>query len=102
MSSEIHLGDIGTIFEYVVKNQAGAVENLSAADEVTLIWQKPSKVRVSLTPTKPNGGADGLIRYTTLAGDLDEAGDWRVQVYVSVDGGEWHTDIGTFRVHNNL
>ena len=40
--------------------------------------------------------------YDTVAGDLDEAGVYKMQAKVIIPSGTFYTDIYTFKVYNNL
>lgn len=101
MPAEIHVGDVGTVFEYLILDENSRVTNLTGG-VLSLVFSKPDRSTKVVTPTMPNGGVDGLVSYTTVNGDLDQAGDWRAQVYVTLGSDNWHTDIGVFRVHANL
>lgn len=85
----IHVGDIGTIIE-VTATQAGVAVDISSAntdakkkfyvtkpdeDATEVIWQP-----VFSTPP----GTDGKVRYVTLAGDLNAAGLWELQLWVEL------------------
>lgn len=102
---EIHQHDIGTKFKVQVRDQDDAVVPLASGDVLTYLFSKPDASVVNKTPHFVTNGADGWIQYvTTASGDLDQAGLWRLQVYVNLvsPSGTWHSDIGTFRVWPNL
>lgn len=101
MAAQIHVGDIGTRFTATVKDQDGVAVDVSAAT-LTMTFTKPSKALVTKTPSLVSGGTDGIIRYTTLSGDLDEAGQWHVQALAVIAATQWHTDIHDFTVVANL
>ena len=56
-------------------------------------WRKQNWVRV---------GTDGKIKYTSVDGDFNEVGTWRIQAKVVMGGGTFRSDVGTFRVYENL
>ena len=35
-------------------------------------------------------------------GDLNEVGTWRLQAKISIGGGVYRSDVGTFKVYENL
>ena len=100
-ANEIHLGDIGTIFEVTVKDDT-AVLNISTATVKNFEFTKPSGTNVVKSASFTVLGVDGKLRYTTVAGDLDEVGVWNLQVYLEMPTGKWHSDIQQFSVWKNL
>ncbi len=100
---EIHVGDIGTVFERTVKDQDGNVVDVSTATTKDFIYTKSDGSKVTKDTEFTNDGSDGKLRYVTIADDLDIEGDWKLQVHVVLPGiGEWWSDISSFRVHGNL
>jgi hypothetical protein len=65
----------------------------------------------SMTFTRPDGstfqryakfhtdGSDGVICYTTVAGDLDTAGEWSVQAQVDLGDTDFRSELHCFVVH---
>jgi len=101
-SGEIHVGDVGTAFRFVVKDEQGAVMDLSAASVLKIFFDKPSSAVLEKTATLVTDGTDGQIQYVTRAGDLSEPGTWKYQGYIVVPSGVWWTDIHKFKVYANL
>lgn len=76
----------------------------------------PITTVLQLHVTKPGGGFEtwsgttlsvdfntGIITYTTIAGDLDETGEYKVQVHgVFDDGTDEVSDIDSFTVYDKL
>jgi len=56
----------------------------------------------TLVRTAVAGALPSEIEYVTQAGDLSQAGDWRIQGFVSGPGFAWPSDIGHFAVEHNL
>jgi len=100
-SREIRLGDIGTVFEITLMEDSDVVD-VSSATTKQIIFEDPS----GTTRTKPAAfsttGADGKIKYTSVSGDLNRTGKWKMQAYVETPSGKWHSDIASFRVYPNL
>ena len=46
--------------------------------------------------------ADGKMYYITLAGDLDVAGNYKIQAKVVLTSGSYFSSTATFKVHCNL
>lgn len=103
MTAEIHVDDIGTRFEATIKDETGAVVDVSAAVTLEMVFSKPDETAVVKTALKLTDGTDGVIYYDTIDGDTDQAGSWRVQGYAALDADHvYHSDIHVFRVYPNL
>lgn len=99
--NEIHLGDIGTVFEITVMD-GSVVVDISTATTTEFVFEKPSNATVTQTAVFVTDGTDGELEYTTVADDLDEVGSWRLQVYIVMPSWTGRSDIGSFEVHKNL
>jgi len=100
-ANEIRIGDIGTVFEVTIEDDSGVVD-LTGATVHNLIFKKPSSTVVTKPAVLDVDPTTGIIRYTTVTGDLDELGCWQIQAEIAIPGGSWKSDIGTFHVHSNL
>jgi len=101
-ANEIHLGDIGTIFDVTVMDGTTAV-NISTATVKSFILKKPDGSSVTKTAAFKVLGVDGVLTWTTTATtDLDQAGTWSLQVYIEMPTGKWHSDTYSFVVYLNL
>jgi len=96
---EVHVGDIGTVFEIELQDDGVAVD-LSNVNTASVIFQKPDKTSVTKTGTVDVDSS--LVKYTTISGDLDQAGRWKLQVLVQMAAGTWHSEIVTFYVYSNI
>lgn len=105
MTCEIHQNEIGTRF-YVTINHCTDTGYLNVLDANLrqFIFKKPSDTVVTKTASILNDGSaeSGVVYYDFLAGDLDEAGVWKMQAKVSNVSGTYYTDIYNFKVHPNL
>lgn len=101
MSSEIHVNDIGTRFLATITDDGGIV-NISNNSNISITIKKPSDQIIYRVGTLYTNGADGKIYYDTVAGDLDEAGLYKLQCRVSLPSGTYYTDIYSFKVFCNL
>jgi hypothetical protein len=101
MASEIHYGDIGVNFNITVMNGA-AVLNVSNANSISIIFQKPDSSDLTKTASLVTNGTDGKIKYTTVAGDLDQIGTWQIQARVNFGASVFSTDIQKFKVYRNI
>jgi hypothetical protein len=101
MASEIHAGDIGVVFNITIMNGT-AVLNVSNANSISIIFQKPDSSDLTKTATLTTNGTDGKIKYTTVAGDLDQIGTWQIQARVNFGASVFSTDIQKFKVYRNI
>ncbi len=102
---EVHYNDIGTLFLVTVNDcvsGTAAVLDVSGASTIELIFKSPSGASTTQSATLYTDGTDGKITYTTVDGDLNEVGTWRIQAKVVVGGGTFRSDVGTFKVYENL
>tara|TARA_B100001094_G_scaffold220255_1_gene214297 strand:+ start:1128 stop:1433 length:306 start_codon:yes stop_codon:yes gene_type:complete len=101
MASEVHVNDVGTKFLATIKDDGVAVD-ISTATSITMIFKKPDDELMQKAGTLDSDGTDGKVYYSTLAGDLDEAGLYKLQAKVILSTGTYYTDIYSFKVHCNL
>ena len=102
-ANEIHIGDIGTIFEVTLMDDLVA-EDIGGATALEIVFEKPDKSLVVNVASLSGDGSDGKIRYTTsLATELDQKGNWKIQAVVTYATGKtWSSDIDKFKVYENL
>lgn len=101
MAGQLRKNDEGSVLRISVKEN-GAPFNAGSATTKTLKLAKPSGTVVERTPVFETTGVDGVLLYTTIAGDLDESGPWTGQLHLEFVGGKWHTDQFNFVVGENL
>jgi len=99
--NEVHLSDIGTVFEITFKDGTSAID-ISAASTKQILFKKPDATTLTKSGTFTSDGTDGKLKWVTISGDLDTTGKWEIQGYVVLAGGEWHTDVGEFTVYANI
>ena len=101
---EIHVGDIGTIFEITLTDCEDIVD-VSSANILELIFKLPDNAETILTKTATlvTDGTDGVISYTTIEGDLSISGKWKLQAQIGFPNStSWKSDIASFKVYSNL
>jgi len=98
---EVHVGDIGTIFRVTLMDGSSALD-VSGASTLQIIFKKPDNSNDTQTAVFTTDGTDGVVQYTSIAGDLDAAGKWAIQANVVLPAGSWKSNVSTFRVHENL
>ena len=100
----IQEGNVGTVFVFTVRDQSGAIVDLSAS---TLLEAKfragPKGVTLSRAGLLLTDGSDGKFYYTSIADDLTPAHEcWQRQGFVVLPSGRFETEIRTFSVKPNL
>lgn len=98
---EIHVNDEGINF-LVNLLDCSSVVDISAATTKQIIFQKPDCTVITKTATFYTDGTDGILSYSSVTGDLDLAGVWRIQAYVITPSGKYHSSKSTFIVFENL
>ena len=101
-----HVNDIGTIFRVTVfaatSTGTSTVADISTASTKQIVFSRPDGTTLTKTAVFTTDGEDGDIQYLSVDGDLNMAGTWHLQVYIVTPAGEWRTDVGHFRVYENL
>lgn len=92
MSNKSYVGDVGTVLEV----DCGV--NISAASTHNIMMQKPDLTAVELTGTIHDSN---YIRYTTIAGDLDQSGIYRVQSKIVNSGWEGLGETAKLRIYGH-
>lgn len=103
---DLHVGDIGTIIRVTLQDTnsscVSSALNVSSASTITFTFKKPDGSKITRNGGFTTDGSDGQVQYTTVDGDLDQCGEWRVQLYLVLTSGSWRSEIGRFRVIDNL
>ena len=105
---EIHVGNIGTVFEVTLYSNASDALDVSTALGATdkqIIFSRPDGSIVTNNASFVGDGSDGKIDYTTvLAAELDQTGRWNIQAKVILTGPArtFRTNVGSFFVWGNL
>jgi len=105
--NEVHVGDIGTVFEVTLKDGDVIVDLSSVVGAGTtkeIIFKAPDKTVKTFSAAFKTDGTDGIIQYTTEAAtDLHKQGTWKIQAHVVFSPtAEWKSDIAEFEVYKNL
>ncbi len=99
--ASVRVGDTGTRFELTVVENDVAVD-ISSATMKTIKFQKPDNSVVSKTADFTTDGSDGKIDYVSITNDIDVRGEWKIQGYIEMPSGKFHTSMGSFGVSANL
>lgn len=101
MASEIHVGDIGTIFRVTIKD-GDSIVDVSNVDSKVIYLQKPDGTNLAKTASFYTNGTDGIIQYVSQDGDLDQGGTWQIQAKIDFGTDIFNTSIEKFKVLRNL
>lgn len=108
-ANEIHVGDIGTIFEITLKDEGNSPEivDISTASTKDVVFKNPAGVSQTKTGAFTTDGTDGKLQYASEAGFLAGEGIWYIQAHIilgtaSPKDAEWYSDIGSFECFPNL
>ena len=104
MASEIHKDDVGTRFLITVKDDGNLVNisGVSGGSVHQVSFRKPSDTIIERNASLQDYGISGVMFYDSIAGDLDEAGVYKLQAKVIIPSGTYYTDLYTFKVHSNI
>ena len=84
--------DTSEAIERELKDEDGNAEDLSTAVGVRFhMWKPDGTVVVDAAATFPNGGADGIARYTWDPSDTTEPGSYLAEFEVEVSAGQTET-----------
>jgi hypothetical protein len=101
MASYIHEGDIGTKLLITIKDD-GSVVDISSASSLSIFIKRPDGTMLTRTGTLETDGTDGKIYYIIVAGDLNDAGLYKIQAQVILTSGTFYSSTANFKVHCNL
>lgn len=90
---KVYVGDIGTKITVDVK------EDVSSATTLELIFRKPDLSEITRTATLES---DTKISYTTISGDLDQFGRWRIQAHIVAPTFDVLGETDIFDVHEKF
>ena len=99
---EVHVDDIGTHFEISLK-ECDEILDVSSASAKQIIFKKPSGTILTKTAVFKTDGTDGIVKYVSIADDLDESGRWKMQAKITFPTGDsWSSEVTSFKVYTNL
>jgi len=101
MSSYIHEGDIGTKLLITIKDD-GAIVDISSSSSLNIFIKRPDGTMLTRAGTLETDGTDGKMYYIVVAGDLNQAGVYKLQSQVNLTSGAFYSSTVNFQVHCNL
>ena len=99
--AEIFQDDTGTVVEVTVK-EGGSALDISSATTKNIIIKKPDGSKLTKAASFKTDGTDGIIKFTSLVTDFAASGDYKLQVYIVLPSGSWHSTRKSFIVEFNL
>jgi hypothetical protein len=101
MASQIHVNDIGTTLIGTVLDSGIAVD-ISSASTIQMIIKKPDQTTSTKTASFNTDGTDGKMKYVTVSGDIDQAGNYKIQGKVILGTATYFSSVSTFKVYCNI
>jgi hypothetical protein len=92
-TGKIYKDDWGVVFSVLV----GIDLTLATAYKLKII--KPDGRNVEWTPTVATPVTAGYLTYTSVLGDLDAAGNYKLNAYVTFSSGAFTGETAIFRVY---
>ena len=102
---ELHYNDTGTVIMTTINDCVSGKSSpldVSEAVSVSLVLKSPSGTSSAKPAVFDTDGSDGKVKYTTVSGDLNEIGTWRMQVLVNFATSSFRSNVKTFKVYENL
>jgi hypothetical protein len=101
MADEIHALDEGTELRITVKDD-GVIVDLSSASSLEFLIRKPDGSLLTVVADLFTDGTDGILTYTTVSGDTDIAGLYKIQAKVTIGSGLFYSSSAAIKVHCNV
>ncbi len=95
-------GAIGAHIRYQVLDEAGLPKDIGGATLKQLIFGRPNKTTFTVNANLYTNGADGILEYVTIDGDLMPYGRYQAQSDLVMPGFSGRTGIATFIVEKNI
>ena len=93
---------IGAYIRYQVLDQNNLPKDISGATVKQLVIGRPNKTQFTVDAGFMTNGADGILQYMTVDGDLLPYGRYQAQSNLVMPGFNGRTEIGTFMVEKNI
>lgn len=104
---DLYMGAVGLVIELTIKelNENTGIESIVDVSDATIKRihiRKPNGVVLQKPSTFKTDGTDGIVQYITILGDLDIAGLYKCQAYISTPSFTGYSSIVSFTVGQNL
>ncbi len=101
MAGEVHVGDVGSVFQLTIVDQDGVAVDVSCQTRMEILFKGPG-IELTKTAVFQSDGIDGVIKYLGVSGDILAFGKWAMQGHVILPAGEWYTTAVAFDVLDNI
>lgn len=105
-ANEIHVGDIGTVMTATIFDGTSTVDISSAtgaSSKYFLLCPPDTTTSVTVTASFIGGsGTNGVLGFTSAADTFTTVGAWKLQAWVTLGTGTFHSDVYKFNVFENL
>lgn len=101
LDQQIHENDYGTTFDIELRD-GDTVLSPTLFTSGSHIFRKPDQTTFSRTSGSVITSSGSFMRYTTVAGEVDQVGTWALQSWVTDGVGYWHSEVKEFVVYPNL
>lgn len=98
---EIFTGEVGHTFRATITEDGVAVD-VSGATVLQMLFVKPSRTVLTKTAVFNGDGTDGVIKYVSVAADLDQNGMWALQGYFELGAWKGYSDKEYFWVKEHF
>jgi hypothetical protein len=92
------VNDSGAQYRLTIRNAQGTTD-VSGVVTKLMTFHRPDGSTIQREAAFYTDGTDGVICYTTIAGDLNVSGAWRVLAHVDFGQTEFQSEIHSFSVH---
>ena len=101
MASQIHFDDVGTTLLGTIIDDGSAVD-ISSASSIKMIIKKPDQTSSTKTASFNTDGTDGKMKYVIVSVDVDQVGNYKLQVKVVIGSATYYSSVSTFKVYCNI
>lgn len=95
--SKIYVGDVGTVFDLNSDPNATGVDLTGYT--LKAVFKKPNGVTIERAAALKSASTT-VVRYTTITGDIDMSGTWKVQIKATISSNVWYGETADFIVYD--
>lgn len=99
---DLHVGDVGTELIMALVDADGGPVDLTDYQSLALIIERPDGTKLEKIAAPHGDPTAGLVAAYSSAGDLNQAGHYRMQAAAALPAWTGKSQIKTFRVVANL
>lgn len=93
---------IGAYIRYQVLDENGLPKDIGGATVKQLVFGRPNRTTFTVSASFFTNGADGILQYITVDGDLTPYGRYQAQANLVMPGFNGRTEVRTFPVEKNI